>query len=64
MFMTLASKILSSFEVKNNLNPKIWTRGLDGEFTLRPDIRKKLLLVTNDFLDFINLDELAIETLN
>ena len=57
--MTLASKILSSFEVKNNLNPKIWTRGLDGEFTLRPDIRKKLLLVTNDFLDFINLDGLA-----
>ena len=57
--MTLASKILSSFKVKDNLNPKIWTRNVDGEFTLRPDIRKKLLLISNDFLGFINMDGLG-----
>ena len=56
--MTLASKILSSFSLKENLNPEIWTKNFDGNFVLRRDIRKKLLAISADFLDFINIDNL------
>ena len=49
--MTLADKILSSFQQKKSLNPEIWTLDTNNEYRLRKEIRDKLLLAANDFLD-------------
>tara|TARA_Y100001973_G_C5156864_1_gene311245 strand:+ start:267 stop:1034 length:768 start_codon:yes stop_codon:yes gene_type:complete len=57
--MTLASKILASFKVKENLNPEIWTLNVHDEFVLRPEIREKLLAIANDFLDFIDIEGIS-----
>tara|TARA_R110000824_G_scaffold8027_3_gene36600 strand:- start:9501 stop:10268 length:768 start_codon:yes stop_codon:yes gene_type:complete len=56
--MTLASRILSSFKIKENLNPKIWTKNANGNVVLKPDIRKKLLSISSNFLDFIDVEGL------
>ena len=56
--MTLADKILSSFQQKKSLNPEIWTLDTNNEYRLRKEIRDKLLLAANDFLDFIDIDNL------
>lgn len=41
----------STFEYHETLNPKIW----EGE-TLRPEVKEKLLDITNEFLDSLELD--------
>ena len=56
--MTLADKILNSFKQKKGLNPDIWTLNADNEYSLRVEVRDKLLLSASDFLDFIDLDNL------
>jgi len=56
--MTLADKILSSFNQKKSLNPEIWTLDKNENYVLRKDVRDKLLLSANDFLDFIDIDNL------
>lgn len=64
--MTLASRILASFNTKEKLNPNIWTKNIEGNFMLRPDIRKKLLAISANFLDFIDVEglECDIDTKN
>jgi hypothetical protein len=42
---------LNSFEVKKELNPKIWV-----DKKLNYKVRKRLLKIADDFLDFINVD--------
>lgn len=56
--MNLSDKILQSFKSKKSLNPEIWTLDVNGEYRLRKEIRDKLLLIANDFLDFIDIDNL------
>jgi len=56
--MNLAQNILQSFEVKKTLNPHIWTLDNNKEYVLRPDIADKLLIIANDFLDFVDIDNL------
>ena len=56
-YMSEESKIISSFSLQETLNPKIW----DGYTTpkkasLKPEIRKKLLEVTHEFMDFIDVE--------
>jgi hypothetical protein len=42
---------LNSFEIKKELNPKIWVNK-----KLNSKVRKRLLKIADDFLDFINVD--------
>lgn len=51
---------LSSFSVKNELNPKIWNK-VDGKYRLDPKVRSKLLLIADDFFDSLDLDSIDIE---
>ena len=50
-------KILSSFQVKDTLNPKIWTN-VDNEkqSKMHPDVREALLAIANEFIEFLNVD--------
>jgi len=56
--MNLADRILQSFDQKKSLNPDIWTLDKDKKYRLRKEVRDKLLLSANDFLDFIDIDNL------
>ncbi len=60
--MNLADKILQSFDQKKSLNPEIWTLDKNGEYRLRKEVRDKLLLSANDFLDFVDIDNLDCDT--
>jgi hypothetical protein len=44
-------KILNSFEVKNELNPKFW----DKNKKLNPQVRERLLKIAQEFIDFISV---------
>ena len=56
--MNLAQSILQSFQLKKTLNPDIWTLDKDDQYVLRSEIRDKLLLVANDFLEFVDIGPL------
>ena len=56
--MNLANRILKSFNQKKSLNPEIWTLDKNKNYVLRKEVRDKLLLIANDFLDFIDIDNL------
>lgn len=56
--MNLADRILKSFNQKKSLNPEIWTLDKNKNYVLRKEVRDKLLLIANDFLDFIDIDNL------
>jgi hypothetical protein len=56
--MNLAQSILQSFQLKKTLNPDIWTLDKDDRYVLRSEIRDKLLLVANDFLEFVDIGPL------
>lgn len=48
-------KIISSFEIQNELNPEIWV--FDGEnYKMKPEIREALLEIVEDYINFTNLD--------
>ena len=42
---------LDSFEIKPKLNPKIWA----NESKVRPDVRKQLLKIADDFYDSLDI---------
>lgn len=56
--MNLADRILQSFNQKKSLNPEIWTLDKDKKYRLRKEVRDKLLLSADDFLNFVDLDNL------
>ena len=56
--MNLADRILQSFDQKKSLNPDIWTLDKDKKYRLRKEVRDKLLLSADDFLNFVDLDNL------
>jgi len=48
---------LTGFEMRNELNPKIW----DEDQKLRPEIRKNLLKISDDYFEGLELDGVDIE---
>jgi peptidoglycan hydrolase-like protein with peptidoglycan-binding domain/predicted nucleotidyltransferase len=53
--MSNLKRILSSFKVREELNPKVWTK-IDGEVKMRPNVRQSLLDIANDFIEFLKVD--------
>lgn len=49
--------IIKSFDAQEELNPKIW-ENKDGEFSMNPKVREKLLEIANLFIDFLGVDVL------
>jgi peptidoglycan hydrolase-like protein with peptidoglycan-binding domain len=47
--------ILSSFKLKNELNPKIWDKS-KNEYILNPKVRTNLLEIAYDFIESLNVD--------
>lgn len=45
------TKIISSFKLQDELNPKLW----DGE-TLKPKVREKLLEISYEFIEYLGVD--------
>lgn len=59
--MSKFQKILDSFKIRETLNPKVWDDYEDVEMaTLKPDIRKKLLQISEEFSDNLG-EELFLE---
>jgi predicted nucleotidyltransferase len=49
------TEIIKSFESQDELNPKIWEK--DGNsYTMKPEVREKLLEISNLFIDFLGVD--------
>jgi len=48
-------KILKSFKTKDTLSDNIFEMS-DKEYLMRPEIRKKLLTIANDFIDTLGID--------
>jgi hypothetical protein len=48
-------KIVKSFEPKDSLSDQIF-EGSDGEFSMRDDIRKSLLKISDDFIDTLGVE--------
>ena len=49
------SEIIKSFDSQKNLNPKIWEKK-QKDYVMNPEVRKKLLEVSNLFIDFLGVD--------
>lgn len=47
---------LSSFKVRNELNPKFWVKTESGEYKLKPSIRERLLTISDDFFETLGLN--------
>ena len=55
--MSEESKIISSFSLQETLNPKIWDNYANPKkASLKPEIRKKLLEIAHEFMDFIDVE--------
>lgn len=48
-------KIIKSFKPKDSLSEQIFD-GSDGEFSMRDDIRKNLLKISNDFIESLGIE--------
>jgi predicted nucleotidyltransferase len=53
--MSNLKKILSSFKVRESLNPKIWKK-IDGEIKMDPKVRETLLEIANDFIEYLKVE--------
>ena len=53
--MSKFESILKSFHSKDNLNSKIWKEGAN-DITINPKVRKKLLEISNEFIEFLKVD--------
>lgn len=49
------TEIIKSFKSQDELNPKIWEKD-DKSYTLRPEVREKLLETANLFIDSLGVD--------
>jgi predicted nucleotidyltransferase len=49
------TEIIKSFETQKELNPKIWEKEGD-EYVMNPEVRERLLEISNIFLDFLSVD--------
>ncbi len=48
-------KIISSFRLKDSLSKDIWVKS-NGGYTIKPNVRERLLKIANDFIDFLDVD--------
>lgn len=53
--MSNLKKILSSFKLRESLNPKIWKK-IDGEIKMNPKVRETLLEIANDFIEYLKVE--------
>ena len=53
--MSKFESILKSFHSKDNLNSKIWKESAN-DITINPKVRKKLLEIANEFIEFLKVD--------
>jgi len=53
--MNSLQKILTSFQVKENLNPKIWEKSEDF-YTMNSKVREKLLEISDIFIEYLKID--------
>ena len=53
--MVSDKKIVKSFKVNDSLTSDIWEEE-NGNFVLKPEIRKALLDIVDDYLNFIDMD--------
>jgi hypothetical protein len=54
--MTNKNSIVQSLQLRDELNPDVWDKNKKGGYTLKPDIQKKLLKVSEIFLDYVDID--------
>jgi len=54
--MSNLKNILQSFQLKDELNPKIWEKTKNGEYTMRSKVRTHLLEIAYDFIDSLGTD--------
>lgn len=52
----MVDKIISSFYIQDELNPKIWDDDGSGAYAMKPEIRDTLLKISNEFIEFLGLD--------
>lgn len=57
--MDSLKKIIGSFKLKEELNPKIWDVSKNNDVTLKEDVREKLLSIAYEFIDFIGVEILV-----
>ena len=48
--------ILKSFDLQDDLNPKIWKKNSKGSYTLSPKVREKLLEIAYEFIESLKVD--------
>ncbi len=49
-------KIINSFYLQDELNPDIWDEPNEGDYKLKPEIRKRLLKVAQLFIEYLDYD--------
>ena len=54
--MSNLQSILKSFNLKDNLNPKIWVNPKSSNTKMVPKVRETLLEIANDFIEFLDVD--------
>ena len=54
--MTNKNSIIQSLKLRDELNPEVWDKNQKGNYTLKSDIQKKLLKVSEIFLDYVDID--------
>ena len=55
--MTNEKKIINSFYLQDELNPNVWTfPGDPNDAKLKPEIRERLLKISEIFIDFIDIE--------
>jgi peptidoglycan hydrolase-like protein with peptidoglycan-binding domain len=53
--MNSFQRILKSFNLQDNLNPKIWSDN-NGDIKMLPKVRETLLDISNEFIEYLNID--------
>ncbi len=48
--------ILKSFDLQDDLNPKIWKKNSKGSYILSPKVREKLLEIAYEFIESLKVD--------
>lgn len=49
-------ELIKSFDLQNELNPKIWEKGGGENYTMKPEVRERLLEIAYQFIDYLGVD--------
>lgn len=50
------NNIIKSLQLRDELNPDVWDKNKKGSYSLKSEIQKKLLKVSEIFLDYVDID--------